>query len=243
MTYRLCIWYALLTPFFRCPSRLSDLNESSPTVCKPYLIARSHVEPHVLPYYHTYGAPYVERARPYVLVFNEHVYSPVAKATKEGYDKYGAPAWDQTQAYAQEQWQAQAVPRLRSVQSYLDGVYQTEVRPYVQRGIETVSPYYENANAVIMKAYGEYVLPIYAYSGPFIGKTYTSGQDMLTTTVLPYAHGTWSSVIYFVHSEVWPRVTGLYSENVEPQLVKIGQRLASYREGKRLRGVADNFNR
>ena len=233
----------MLTPFFRCPSRLSDLNESSPTVCKPYLIARSHVEPHVLPYYHTYGAPYVERARPYVLVFNEHVYSPVAKATKEGYDKYGAPAWDQTQAYAQEQWQAQAVPRLRSVQSYLDGVYQTEVRPYVQRGIETVSPYYENANAVIMKAYVEYVLPIYAYSGPFIGKTYTSGQDMLTTTVLPYAHGTWSSVIYFVHSEVWPRVTGLYSENVEPQLVKIGQRLASYREGKRLRGVADNFNR
>lgn len=122
-------------------------------------------------------------------------------------------------------------------------MYKAEVEPYVQRGMASMSPYYEKANAVFWKAYGEYVLPIYAYSGPFIGKSYTSGQDMLTTTVLPYAHGTWSSVIYFAHSEVWPRITGLYSENVEPQLHKIGQRLASYREGKRLRGTAEDFTR
>lgn len=238
----MCIWCALIAIFLRCPSQLSDLKDSSSSVCKPYLIARSHVEPHILPYYHTYGAPYVDRARPYALVFNEHVYSPVAKVTKQGYDRYGAPAWDQVQTYAQKQWETQVVPQLQSVQNHVNGMYKTRVEPYVQQGMANVSPYYQKVNAVFSKAYDEYVLPIYAYSGPFIGKSYTSGQDMLTTTVLPYAHGTWSSFIYFARSEVWPRITGLYSENVEPQLVKIGQRLASYREGKRLRGASEEFN-
>ncbi|BAE65281.1 unnamed protein product [Aspergillus oryzae RIB40] len=59
---------------------------------------------------------------------------------------------------------------------------------------------------------------------------------------MPYAQTSWSSVVYFVNSWLWPQVTGLYSENVEPQLVKIGQRLASYREGNQLRKVVDEVD-
>lgn len=226
----------------RCPARLSDLNESSSSVCKPYLVARSHVEPYILPYYHTYAAPYVDRARPYATVLNEQVYAPAANIAKQGYDKYGASAWDRTRKYARSQWDAQVIPHLQSVQDHVNGMYKTQIEPHIQRGRAVVLPYYRQANNALLRMYWDYVFPYYARSRPFIGKTYTSGQDMLATTVLPYAQGTWSSVVYFANSQILPKITGLYSENVEPQLVKIGRRLASYKEGRRLRGVLDEFD-
>lgn len=206
-------------------------------------MVRSHIEPHVLPYYHLYAAPYVDSARPYVTLFNEQVYSPAATYAKQGYDKYGAPAWDQAQAYGQEQWDAQVAPRLQSAQDSISRVYKLEVDPHVQHAVLVVSPYYEKASAVAISTYGDYIAPLYTQSRPFIGKTYASGQEILTTTVIPHAQHSWSTVIYFVNSSLWPKVTGLYSENVEPQLVKIGQRLASYREGKILRASVDDVDR
>ncbi|KAE8413159.1 hypothetical protein BDV36DRAFT_39024 [Aspergillus pseudocaelatus] len=242
LVVRLCIWYILLTPFFRCPAQLSDLNESSPRVCKPYLVARSYVEPHLLPYYNTYGAPYIEKARPYVVVLNEKVYTPAADAAKLGYDKYGAPALDQAYAYGSKQWEKQVAPLLQSAKDGASELYDAEVAPQVRRVTAAVSPYYQKANSAFETTCVGYIQPFLARTRPFIGKTYTSGQNVLTTTVMPYAQTSWSSVIYFVNSWLWPQVTGLYSENVEPQLVKIGQRLASYREGKQLRKVVDEVD-
>ncbi|GIJ88545.1 hypothetical protein Asppvi_007469 [Aspergillus pseudoviridinutans] len=239
LVVRLCIWYVLLAPIFRCPSHRSELNESSPRVCKPYLVVRSHIEPYVLPYYDRYGAPYVEIARPYVQVVNERVYTPAATVARRGYDQYGAPALDRARGYGQQQWEAQVIPRLQYVKESATGLYNSEVAPYVQRAKDVVFPYYNKVNGAIITVWDGYVFPVFARSRPFIGKTYVSGQNVLATTVLPYAQSTWSSVIYFANSALWPKLTGLYSENVEPQLVKIGQRLASYREGRRLRKVMD----
>ncbi|GKZ85603.1 hypothetical protein AnigIFM56816_011571 [Aspergillus niger] len=239
LVVRLCIWYALLTPFLRCPSQLSDLTDSSPRVCKPYLVARSYVEPHVMPYYDAYGAPYVETVRPYVQVLNEKVYAPTSRVVKHGYERYGAPALDRAQLYGQQQWETIVVPHLQSAKDRANGLYQSQVYPHVQSVEAALSPSFHKANGAIKSAYGDYLLPFGAKYRPFIGKTYTTGQDMLTTTVLPYAQNSWSAAIYFIHSTLWPRVTGVYSENVEPQLVKIGERLASYREEKRLRQVAE----
>ncbi|GFG19811.1 hypothetical protein IFM61606_00163 [Aspergillus udagawae] len=242
LVVRLCIWYVLLAPIFRCPSHLSELNESSPRVCKPYLVVRSHVEPYVLPYYDRYGAPYVEIARPYVQVVNEHVYTPAATVARRGYDQYGAPALSRARAYGQQQWEAQVIPRLQNVKESATGLYNSEVAPYVQRVKDVVFPYYNKINGAVITVWDGYVFPVFARSRPFIGKTYASGQNVLATTVLPYGQSTWSSVIYFANSALWPKLTGLYSENVEPQLVKIGQRLASYREGRRLRKVMDEVD-
>ncbi|KAF9893384.1 hypothetical protein FE257_011816 [Aspergillus nanangensis] len=236
---RLCIWYALLTPFFRCPSRLSDLNDTSPRVCKPYLVARSYIEPHVLPYYDTYAAPYIDVARPYLNIVDEKVYTPSVTVAKLGYDKYGAPALHQVQIYGKQQWAAQVSPHLQTVKDKVNAVYTSEVAPQIQRVDALLSPYYGRASSAIRSTCQDYILPFYARSMPFIGKTYTSGQDILTTTVLPYAQSTWSSAIFFANSSLWPKIAGLYSENVEPQLVKIGQRLASYREGKQYQKVTD----
>ncbi|CAI7670000.1 unnamed protein product [Penicillium viridicatum] len=249
LVVRLCIWYALVTPFLRCPSRLADLTETSPRVCKPYLIARSHVEPYVTPYYDIYAAPYVDQARPYVdqarpyvEMFNQRVYTPASKVAKSGYEKYGAPALKQAQAYGIEQWQNQVTPRLQTAQNKVHQLYFAEIDPYVQQSIAVVSPYYQWTNTVVLNVYQGHLVPFYVRSRPFIGKAYSTGQGILTTHVLPGAQYTWSSAVYFANSSLWPHVTGLYSEQVEPQLVKIGQRLASYREGKRLRAVIEDVD-
>ncbi|KAL1964960.1 hypothetical protein VTN77DRAFT_6160 [Rasamsonia byssochlamydoides] len=236
---RLCIWYVVLTPFFRCPSNLSELEESSPRVCKPYLIARSHLGPHIAPYYQSYAAPYVELARPYAQTFSERIYTPASKVVKHGYDTYGAPVLEQAGKYSHRQWEAVVVPQLYSAQAKVNDIYKASLDPYVQQAIVAVSPYSDAVSNKVVEIKDKYILPLYVQTKPFIGKTYSSGRDVISGTVAPLAQKTWSSLIVFVKGTVWPRITGLYSENVEPQLVKIGQKLATYREGKKLRAVMD----
>lgn len=222
---------------------MADLTETSPRVCKPYLIVRSHVEPYVTPYYDTYAAPYVDQARPYVEVFNQRVYTPASKVAKSGYEKYGAPALEQAQAYGAEQWQLQVTPRLNTAQDKLRQLYLAEIDPYIQRSVAVVSPYYRKVNNVVFTVYQDHLVPFYTHTKPFVGKAMSTGQGILQTHIMPGAQYTWSSAVYFANSSLWPHVTGLYSEQVEPQLVKIGQRLASYREGKRLRAVVEDLDR
>lgn len=212
-------------------------------MCQPYLIARSHIEPHVLPYYNAYAAPYVDTARPYVQIAHEKIYVPAASVAKRSYDEYGAPALHQAQAYGKQQWEAQVVPHINSAKDSASVLYDAHVAPHADRVAASISPYSQKANAAFRSVCDQYIVPFYAHSRPFIGKTYTSGQDILATTVLPYAQSTWSSAIYLANHELWPRIAGLYSGNVEPQLVKIGQRLAIYREGKPLRSVMGGADR
>lgn len=205
------------------------------------MIARSHVEPYVTPYYDTYAAPYLDQARPYVEVIHTRVYMPASNIAKSGYEKYGAPAWEQAQAYGVEQWRTQLMPRVQAAQDRANQFYKSEVDPYVQQGVAVVTPYYQKANAAAIAVYWDHFVPFYTHSMPFIGKTYSTGQDILVTHVMPGARYTWSSLVYFANSSLWPQLTGFYSEQVEPQLVKIGERLASYREGKRLRTVIEDM--
>lgn len=242
LVLRLCIWYTILTPFLRCPSHITDLNDQSPQVCKPYLIARSHVEPYVTPYYDTYAAPYVDQARPYVEVVNQQVYIPASKIAKSGFERYVAPTMEKAQAYGTAQWKVQVSPRLEAAQDQAHQLYLVQVDPYVQQTKAVVSPYYQKANSAAKTVYWDHFVPFYTRSQPFIGKTYATGQNILTTHVMPGARSTWSSVVYFANSSLWPQMTGFYSEQVEPQLVRIGQRLASYREGKHLRTVVEDMD-
>ncbi|PYI30529.1 hypothetical protein BP00DRAFT_346002 [Aspergillus indologenus CBS 114.80] len=242
LVVRLCIWYALLTPFLRCPSQLSELDGASPRVCKPYLLARSHLEPHITPYYNAYGAPYVEMARPYVHIVNEKVYTPTSRVVRRGYETYGVPALNKAQLYGQDQWEARVAPHLNAVKDKTKTLYLSEIYPYVQSVEELALPPYRKASGAVRSVFVDYLLPFGAKYQPYIGKTFTSGQDILTTTILPNAQNSWSTTILFIKGTLWPRIASLYWENVEPQLVKIGERLASYREGKGPRNVVDEAN-
>ncbi|EED21894.1 conserved hypothetical protein [Talaromyces stipitatus ATCC 10500] len=241
LAVRLFIWYTVLTPFLQCPSDLSGLDGSSPRVCKPYLITRSYIDPHVDRYYQTYAAPYVDQARPYASTFNKRVYAPASKFAKLGYEAYGAPTIAHVSEYGHEKWESVVVPQLESIQARAQTVYQERFDPYVRLAKKAVTPYTDAISSHVTNIYEGHILPLYTRSKPFVIQTYSSGQDLLFGTVIPIIQEGWSTLAVFVKSNLVPTITGLYSQNVEPQLVKIGERLASYREGKKLRTVVDEF--
>lgn len=239
LLYRLVIWYALLTPFFCCPSTLPELDSNSPRVCKPYLIARSHIEPHIAPYYETYGAPYVDTVRPYARTFNEKIYNPTATFTKRNYRAYGAAHVEKGISYIQNQWGEIVTPHIHSLQNSLSRTYESSIEPHYMRVATHVTPYYRTSVAHFDNVCQSYIVPFYTQSNPVIVKAYSSTYDIVVNTIYPCSKKMWSYLAAFINETLLPGVARLYCENVEPQLLRIGEKLASYREGRKLGAVGE----
>ena len=67
--------------------------------------------------------------------------------------------------------------------------------------------------------------------------------DFTRNTAIPYSKWAWTTGVVFVDRIIWPKLRILYGENVEPQLVRIGERLGRYRDGKKLMAVVDGVDR
>lgn len=193
--------------------------------------------------YQAYAAPYVDIVKPYGDGFNQKIYTPTAKFTKDNYAKYGAPRFEKAWEYGSGQWETIAVPRLQMVCDSVTDIYNTSVEPHRKNVVSTINPYYTVAHERAQHLYESYFLPSYLQTKPFLNKAYIYGHDVLAESIFPYVQKVWSLVMAFMDSTVLPRVTGLYSQNVEPQLIRIGQKLASYREGRKLRAVVDEVDR
>ncbi|OJD24569.1 hypothetical protein ACJ73_04070 [Blastomyces percursus] len=239
VTLRLAIWYAILTPFFYCPSKLPELDNTSPTVCKPYLIARSHLEPHVTRYYKAYGAPHVDTVRPYARNFNEKIYTPTTDFTKRNYRAYGAPHIEKAVSYFHNKWGEFVIPHIHTLQSSLSRTYQSSIEPHYARVASVVAPDYSIAVSQVDYVRQTYILPIYGRTEPIIVSMYSYTYDTVVNTIYPYSKNTWSYLATFINETLLPGVARLYRENVEPQLFRIGEKLASYREGRKLGGAVD----
>ncbi|PGH23628.1 hypothetical protein AJ80_02234 [Polytolypa hystricis UAMH7299] len=235
LVLRLVIWYTILTPIFYCPSRLSDLDGTSSRLCKPYLLARSHLEPRISPFYEAYAAPYVEVGRPYVRAFDEKVYTPSANFASRNYHAYAAPRLEDAKSYAKQQWTLLVTPRIQSLQDHALQAYDSSVARHVNKMSMLVTPHYRTTKASVVRVYTSYLLPSYLRAKPVVGRAYTSAHDITVNTVLPNSRKIWSAILRFVNETLLPQVAGLYFQNVEPQLIRIGNKLASYREGKNLR--------
>jgi hypothetical protein len=68
-------------------------------------------------------------------------------------------------------------------------------------------------------------------------------NDFAFNTAIPYSQWAWTTTTVFLDRTVWPKLRILYGENVEPQLVRIGERLGRYRDGKKLKAVIDKVDR
>lgn len=226
-----------------CPSNISELGEDSSRICKPYLVTRSYLEPHISPIYQTYAAPYVEIAKPYYDGFNEKIYTPTAKFTKDNYAIYGAPRVGKAKSYGFEQWETIAVPRLHILYDSVTDLYNTSIEPHRKNAVSIITPYYTVAQERAHHLHDNYIFPSYLRMKPFVSKAYVHGHGILADTVFPYIQRAWTFVMTFMDTIVWPRITGLYSQNVEPQLIRIGEKLASYREGRKLRAAVDEVDR
>lgn len=222
---RLTTWAAILTILFRCPSSLEQCDETTPYVCIPYFRVKNTVTPHVQPYYNQYAAPYVEVARPYYDTVENKVWKP----TRTYAVHYGGPWVNKAREQASIQWEKNGQPQLTKYQTLAKSRYDQSVAPYVNQVGETINPYYEIARTNGLQVYYEYLTPSYEFVYPYAVQGYDAASHFTTTTALPTAYWTWNKTSSFLDHRVWPYVRVLYVQNVEPQLVRIGERLGRHK--------------
>ncbi|KAM0561986.1 hypothetical protein ACHAPJ_002427 [Fusarium lateritium] len=233
---RLATWAAILTVLFRCPSSLEECNETSPSICKPYFQVKNSVQPHVQPYYDQYAAPYVELARPYYDTVDSKVWQP----TRAYAVQYGAPWVEKGRTHALAQWEKNGQPQLVKYQTLARAQYDQSVGPYVNQAGEKLSPYYDIARTNGLQVYYEYLQPGYEFVRPYAVRGYDTASDFTTTTALPTAYWTYNKTYAFLDSNVWPHVRAVYVQNVEPQLVRIGERLGRYKT--KAKPIQENYS-
>ncbi|EWG44518.1 hypothetical protein FVEG_05553 [Fusarium verticillioides 7600] len=222
---RLATWFAIYTVLFRCPPSLEQCDENTPSICKPYFQVKNTVQPHVQPYYDHYAAPYVEIARPYYDTVDSKVWQP----TRAYAVQYGAPWVEKAQAHTQALWEKNGQPQLVKYQALVRAHYDQSVGPYVNQAGEKLGPYYDIARTNGLQMYYEYLQPGYEFVHPYAIRGYDVASDFTTKTALPTAYWTWNKTYTFLDSNVWPHVRAVYVQNVEPQLVRIGERLGRYK--------------
>lgn len=101
--------------------------------------------------------------------------------------------------------------------------------PYVTQASDTVSPYYDVARTNILQMYYEYYVPSYEFVHPYMVHGYNAASEFTTKIALPNAYWAWNKTYDFVNAWVWPHLRVVYVENVEPQLIRIGERLGRFK--------------
>ncbi|GAB0135523.1 hypothetical protein EsDP_00003858 [Epichloe bromicola] len=222
---RIATWGAILTILLRCPASLEACDKTSPLICKPYHRAKNAITPHVQPYFDQYAAPYVDVAKPYYDTLNNQVLTP----TRQYAVLYGAPLVSMGQDLARVQWQLKGQPQLLRIQTWTKSHYDKAISPYWTKVGEVVGPYYDLAQKHAKQAYNGYVLPGYELARPYAVRGYGATAEFTTKTALPATYWAWGKANAFLDTAVWPQLRVVYVENVEPQLVRIGERLGRYR--------------
>jgi hypothetical protein len=218
---------------------LTKLDDSSPRVCTPYLQARSYAAPYLDPYYEAYVAPYVDKVQPYADRFEKQVYTPAAKFTADKYATYGAHRVAQAKKYGNAQWDKSVRPQVQSAQSKLKAQYDLHLGPHVDTITTATAPYYDQTKASLEEIYHLSVLPAYEASLPYLRKAHAQGHHLVVHVVFPHARSAKDAILAFLMRTVWPQVRVLYGDNVEPQLVRIKERLGRYRDQQKIESVVD----
>lgn len=235
---RLSIWYSIFTILFRCPATIDACDDSSPRICKPYFQAKQAVSPHVTPYYETYAAPYVDLARPYYETVDKVVITPA----RDYAIIYGGPQLQKAQALGLAQWEKNLQPELVKYQALAREVYDDKVAPHVEKASVAVAPYYEIARSNALQTYHEILLPSYEFAEPYALQGYDAASSFTTNTAVPSALWAWNKTYVFLDSTVWPHVRDVYAAKVEPQLLRIVDRLGRYK-GTRSANTVEKVDR
>jgi hypothetical protein len=193
--------------------------------------------PHITPYYNTYAAPYVDAARPYYDVLDKRLIAPTTVYGK----KYGAPRLAQAQAFSQAQWKKSIQPQVSKFSGMAQQQYSRNLAPHVDKVMNATGPYYAIARDNALQTYYGSILPTYSAIQPYAQHGYTVVNKFAVDTGIPYAQWAWTTGVVFLDRTVWPKIRVLYGENVEPQLVRIGERLGRYRDGKKLQAAVDEI--
>jgi hypothetical protein len=232
---RLFIWYSILTILFRCPATLDSCDETTPKICKSYFQAKHAVSPHLTPYYDAYAAPYVDLAKPYYNAVDRIVISP----TRTYAVRYGGPQLQKARLLGAKQWEKNVQPQLLKYQALAEEQYDRTIAPHVSKASNVVAPYYDIAKTNALQTYHELVLPSYLFIQPYALQGYNHASSFTTNTAVPSALWAWNKTYLFLDSTVWPHVRDVYALKVEPQLLRIVDRLGRYKDIKPKAGVVE----
>ncbi len=185
--------------------------------------------PHVEPYYDAYAAPYIDLARPYYDAVDQRIITPSWVYAQQ----YGAPRVQQVQAFAKVQWDRSVQPQVERYQGLARAHYDAKLAPHVDRFSSALGPYYDIARTNGLQTYHGLLVPTYGYIHPFLLEGYRAASAFTGKTVIPSFVWTWNKTYAFLDGTVGPQIRAVYTETVEPQLVKIGKRLGRYSTGKK----------
>jgi len=229
MIARLSTWYLIITFLFRCPNSLHQLDHDSPRVCKPYLQTRAYAAPYLDPYYETYVAPHIEKVKPYT--------TPITTFAQDNYATYGAHRVEHARKYAETQYEKSIRPQLENAQKQVKGQYDVYLGPHVKKATDAAAPYYNDLKTSSEEIYVHTLLPAYEQSKPYLQQGHAYGHHVLVDIVYPHVHTAKDATWAFVLRTVWPQLRVLYGDNVEPQLVRISERLGRYRDQQKIESV------
>ena len=156
--------------------------------------------------------------------------------------KYGAPRVAQVQAIGKEQWEKQIHPQVAKLNKLAQEQYDKTLAPHVQTIAAATCPYAKFAKENALQTYYASILPAYAAVEPYAHQAYDVGKTFTVNTGIPYAQWAYTSGVAFLDRTIWPKARILYGENVEPQLIRIGERLGRYRDGKKLQSIVDEVD-
>lgn len=73
-------------------------------------------------------------------------------------------------------------------------------------------------------------MPAYDFVHPYASHGYDVAYGFTKNTAVPSTIWAWNKTYTFLDSAIWPHVRDVYVLKVEPQLVRIGERLGRYKE-------------
>lgn len=160
----------------------------------------------------------------------EKVYRPAWAA----YEQYGAPRVKHGVDMGQQQWEKTVKPLLDDAQARVGKQYDALLGPYIKQAQDKVQPHYDSLKTSATDIWELELRPVYQHSAPYLQKLYTQGHRFALDTALPQVRYAGAAAWRLWARQIWPRIRILYGENVEPQLMRIKERLGRYKDGRKL---------
>jgi hypothetical protein len=185
--------------------------------------------------------PYVDQSLPYVERFNKKIYTPASTFTKLNYGIYGAPQVARIQSFTEDTWSSTVKPRLELRREWLRSQYEQKLSPHINQFNSAADPYVTKAKGEVVDIYESTLVPAFTKALPYLQNAYNQGHHITMTVVLPYVQTAEQSTMMFLNRRVWPQLVIVYGENVEPQLMKISERLGRYKDSKKLEAAVNEM--